>query len=156
MPLICVCLCVCIRALLFVKVDEDPFVCIHVSISKKLALKYCLFYIIESDNITFIRLVGGHAPNKGRLEVYYGQWGTVCDDGFGYEEAHIVCRKLGFISAYSYECCAEHGQGSGPIWLDNLACTGTEESLHDCPHNGIGNHNCEHDEDAGVTCHGIA
>ena len=44
------------------------------------------------------------------------------------------------------------GQGSGAILLDNVACTGTETRLFDCPNNGIGIHNCVHAEDAGVTC----
>lgn len=41
---------------------------------------------------------------------------------------------------------------STPIWLDNLQCTGTEESLIDCRHNGIGIHNCNHEEDSGIVC----
>ena len=38
--------------------------------------------------------------------------------------------------------------------LDNLACTGDEESLVACTHNGWGQHNCGHHEDAGVECRG--
>ena len=44
------------------------------------------------------------------------------------------------------------GQGTGPIWLDNVFCTGSETELLECPHNGIGNHNCIHFEDASVRC----
>ena len=47
---------------------------------------------------------------------------------------------------------ATYGQGSGPILLDDLACTGTETRLIDCPHNGVGTHNCAHFEDAGAVC----
>ncbi len=42
--------------------------------------------------------------------------------------------------------------GTGPIFLDDVQCTGTEDNLFSCPHNGIGIHNCAHSEDAGVRC----
>ena len=49
-------------------------------------------------------------------------------------------------------CCARFGGGTGPIFLDDLSCSGHEASLFDCPHRGIGSHNCEHGEDAGAIC----
>ena len=49
--------------------------------------------------------------------------------------------------------------GRGPpdqlIILDNVVCQGTEASLLDCASNPIGEHNCDHSEDAGVRCEGI-
>ena len=47
------------------------------------------------------------------------------------------------------------GRGYGGIFLDNLHCTGDESRLIDCRHNGIGVHNCDHTDDAGVRCRGI-
>ena len=47
---------------------------------------------------------------------------------------------------------AHFGEGSGPIWLDEVSCTGLESELLECPHNRIGNHNCYHSEDASVRC----
>ena len=45
--------------------------------------------------------------------------------------------------------------GTGQIVLDDLQCTGSESRLIDCPHNGLGNHNCDHSEDAGIRCTGM-
>ena len=50
---------------------------------------------------------------------------------------------------------AFYGNGSGTIFLDNVICQGTESSLLDCTTNPIGEHNCDHSEDAGVRCEGI-
>ncbi len=51
-----------------------------------------------------LRLVGRSGRTggpSGRLEFYYsGQWGTVCDDRFGINDARVACRQLGF-STYS-------------------------------------------------------
>ena len=47
------------------------------------------------------------------------------------------------------------GSSSDPIWLDNSICTGAESSLLDCNTNLIGQHNCDHSEDAGVRCNGM-
>ena len=50
---------------------------------------------------------------------------------------------------------AYFGSGRGDIVLDNVVCRGTESSLLECSTNPIGQHNCDHSEDAGVRCEGI-
>lgn len=66
----------------------------------------------------------------------------------------MVCRQLGCGAALEAISSAHFGQGSGQIWLDDVACSGSESSLTECGHNGFGKHNCHHSEDAGVVCSG--
>ena len=52
--------------------------------------------IIKTE-ATDVRLVDGTGPWEGRLEVNLnGQWGAVCDTGFGDKEAGVICRMLGY------------------------------------------------------------
>ncbi|KAF6716083.1 Deleted in malignant brain tumors 1 protein [Oryzias melastigma] len=102
-----------------------------------------------------LQLVGGSSQCSGRLEVFYkGQWGTVCDDDWEMSSADMVCKQLGCGHAVSAPTGAHFGRGSGPIWLDNVVCTGEESALTHCTHNGFGINNCGHGEDAGVICLG--
>ena len=48
------------------------------------------------------------------------------------------------------------GRASGPIFLEKLACDGTESDILDCPQSVPGLHQCDHDQDAGVQCFGMA
>nr|XP_014343396.1 PREDICTED: neurotrypsin-like isoform X1 [Latimeria chalumnae] len=47
---------------------------------------------------------------------------------------------------------AYFGEGKGPIHLDNVKCSGSENLLEECVKRDNGTHNCWHSEDAGVIC----
>ena len=99
------------------------------------------------------RLTGGDSYLEGRVEVYYlGYWGTICDDSWDINDAHVVCRSLGYGPATAARSSAYYGQGSGSIILDDVSCTGSETNLVNCGHSGYLTHNCAHSDDAGVVC----
>lgn len=87
--------------------------------------------------------------------MYYNDtWGTVCDDRWGLDDAKVVCRQVGCGTALGAYQSAYFGEGTGNIWLDEVACSGSERSLSECQHREFGEHNCVHGEDAGVVCTG--
>ena len=84
---------------------------------------------------------------------YDGEWGTVCDDGWDYTDARVLCRQLGYGYSGTPYYNAYFGQGSGSILLDDITCTGSESTLANCGHLRADQvRSCSHSEDAGVRC----
>ncbi|XP_041457465.1 scavenger receptor cysteine-rich domain-containing group B protein-like [Lytechinus variegatus] len=109
--------------------------------------------INEEPRVKSIRLVGGLTPWEGRVEILHGgEWGTVCDDLWDLADAHIVCLSMGYAYSVAALSGAPFGEGTGDILLDAVECYGNESSILDCLHDGVGIHDCKHDEDAGVRC----
>ncbi|XP_051543860.1 deleted in malignant brain tumors 1 protein-like [Myxocyprinus asiaticus] len=102
---------------------------------------------------SLIRLVNGSDSCSGRVEVlHYGQWGTVCDDGWDLSDAAVACREMGCGDVVEAKIGAYFGQGSGPVWMSNLQCDKTESTLRDCTAIGWGTGSCGHEKDAGIVC----
>ena len=102
-----------------------------------------------------------------------GVWGSVCDDSWDVREAIVVCRQLGYNGSKFHlpfypsfiihvtvllasTALSEHRvlSNSPQIYhLDDVNCDGSENTLSDCPHAGIGVENCAIGaEEAGVMC----
>ena len=91
--------------------------------------------------------------SKGRVEVFYsGKWGAVCGLMWDQYDADVVCRELGYLRATRPSTGSEFGTSWGPIWMENVACHGTESSLQYCAHNGWGLTECSHENEAGAIC----
>ena len=110
------------------------------------------FFFRCDSVVNEIRLIG-NTSLTGRVKVFAdGQWGTICEDGWDINDAHVICRQLGFPSAIKAFSSATHGQGSGQIWIHSLECTGNESHIYECSHN---DYNCDHSGDASVECSSI-
>ena len=101
-----------------------------------------------------IRLVNGSTAYDGRVEVWHnGQWGTICDRDWDIDDAKVVCHQLDLSYEHAIVKTGSYfGEGSGPIWLDNVNCTGSEQNVTVCGHSEWGVTDCDHSRDAGVIC----
>lgn len=120
-----------------------------------LPMAHCLLRDLSVPILPEIRLANGPSRCQGRVEILYnGSWGTVCDDDWDIVDANVVCRQLGCGHAITLPAAMTFGQGSGPIFLDNVDCKGWEAALSECWSHGWGIHNCYHYEDVAVVCNG--
>lgn len=85
----------------------------------------CLDHLILAQNeqdsstepLIQLRLAGDKRKhNEGRVEIYYNnQWGTICDDDFSMQPAHLICRQLGYVEAISWFPASKYGKGEGEM-----------------------------------------
>ena len=149
--------------------------CLNVSIMTLNCTVLIFTALCQDGNV---RLANGPTSYSGRVEICFSEtWGTVCNNMWGASDASVVCRQLGFsrhstfislfqltgtyTQSYGIEISlladattqsgAAFGQGSGPISLTNVGCTGNEARLADClsSNNTVG---CTHSRDASATC----
>lgn len=107
-----------------------------------------------------VHLSGGRGPHEGNVEVEVGGvWGFICDDGFGFREADLLCRDLGYEHAETFTRnnhfganTAEWRRSSVRFWLDRLNCSPDDISFRNCSSRGLGLHDCGPTEVAGVVC----
>ena len=123
--------------------------------------------------------MGGSNQYEGRVEVCINeQWGAVCDDSWDSTDATVVCKQLRYAYTGSEcKCCllswtfifmqlyladtggtphynAYFGAGTGPIYLDDVACTSSASQLLECSSSPVLAHNCDHHDDVSVECEG--
>ncbi|XP_052410168.1 scavenger receptor cysteine-rich type 1 protein M130-like [Carassius gibelio] len=108
------------------------------------------------SEIINVRLVNGNNPCSGTVEVLHrGQWGTVCDVGWDLADAAVVCRELDCGEPVDALSDAQVGLGSGPVWMNNAMCAGSESTLKKCGSVIWGFQSVCPSKSAGVICSGV-
>ncbi|XP_038069911.1 deleted in malignant brain tumors 1 protein-like [Patiria miniata] len=111
-----------------------------------------------------VRLAGTLNAYEGRVEMYNGVWGTVCNSGsildplhssreeyWDIKDAQVVCRQLGFLTAKRYAIGGLQ-ESTLPVIMTGTRCKGAEAYLAFCQVSYSGLHRCSHDQDVSVEC----
>ena len=62
-----------------------------------------MYYSPSGNEATSYRIVDGVSASEGRVEVKVrGEWGSVCDDFWDMNSAHVFCRAVGYVYVFEY------------------------------------------------------
>jgi len=112
----------------------------------------CLFS--EEKAIT-VRLVGTNVSHVGQVEIQYnGTWGSVCHVYWDIQDAHVICRMLGYKEAEGPIVYIEGEPTTTRILMDpdGVRCSGKEKSIAECSRLGWWTAYCSYKALAGVVC----
>ncbi len=97
-----------------------------------------------------MKLVGGSSECDGRVQIRYNeQWAAVCHSSWDLADATVLCRELDCGDTAELK---KYVGPSGQILMGELACTGKELTVQDCPFAGWGVSSCLNGLHAGVSC----
>ncbi|WAR21595.1 FBN2-like protein, partial [Mya arenaria] len=98
-----------------------------------------------------MRLANGQSEREGRVEIkVFDTWGTICENGFGLAEANVICHMIGFPPAQAAYGVDAYGQGTGPIFVDDLSCGQFDTHINNCTY--VTYDDCTHLQDVAVKC----
>lgn len=89
----------------------------------------------------------------GVVEVYFHEWGYVCDDSWDKNDADVACRQLGYTSAKSTDTGILIETRKFPYLIDDVECAGDETRLIDCVHTS--RHDCGTGEHVSIECQNL-
>ena len=127
------------------------------------AVVFCGASSVEAFPDGELRLIGpAGAPalpgEAGRLEIFLATseaWAPVCRLGFTSGSAAVACKQMGFTGASGYTSCrSKEACGGVAPQLSELACTGSETSVLQCPMAVGDDVFCAPEESVLLTCAG--
>ena len=103
-----------------------------------------------------MQLVDSGSSLEGHVQIFHnGQWGYVCDNGWGIADGEVVCTQLEYapnVRGISISSFYPNLTNVSQIWLNDVQCSGSEEQLSKCLGADYAPHNCDGRELAGVEC----
>ena len=107
----------------------------------------CIIYPLD-----YVELRGGDNSSSGNVFAVNsnGFFGPVCGDSWGFYDADVVCRQLGFSNGIPH---VDSFYGNVPeiFAMDNVGCSGSEYHIQDCTYST--SDDCGPNEGAGVNCY---
>ncbi|XP_031561400.1 scavenger receptor cysteine-rich domain superfamily protein-like isoform X2 [Actinia tenebrosa] len=101
-----------------------------------------------------VRLVGDQ-NHTGKVEIQYQRtWGVVCHRLWDIQDAHVICRMLGYKAA-KHAIRSIEGETPRRGLMNDVGCSGREKSIAECAHRGWWNiylKSCSNKDLAGVVC----
>ena len=147
---------------------------VHPMISLSLSLSHLL--LLPHSSSTICTLSPGpsscwcniHGSTGGLVQWHMGDclwwcfsesWGQRCMSDTWIPTSHMFCswgstwsRNWWVQSLNHFNTCSSYLMHAGPIWIDNLDCSRSHDTLSECDRNEWGVNNCDHTEDVGVIC----
>lgn len=72
--------------------------------------------------------------------LYAGIWGAISETNWDINDATVACRQLGYHAGAEVALAnGVYGSVSGPVWITDLQCSGSEANIMSCSHDGIAN-----------------
>ena len=102
-----------------------------------------------------VRISGGVTPCDGRVEVrgQGGSWSAVCDDGWDYRDASVICHFVGCGMLHEVTQKGLYSSPSSPTTPTSYECNGNEQSLVTCQQTPVRNLSlCGYRNQAGLRC----
>jgi Notch-like protein len=75
-------------------------------------------------------------------------WGAVCADTIDLQDAHVVCRMMGYMQAVTLY----KQSGESFKFLTTMHCNGTENSTDQCSNGKSKTNTCRGKKDAWIIC----
>ena len=89
---------------------------------------------VECNQKSKICLIGGSGPHEGNI---YFEGKPICDDGWTFANAHVVCTSLGFGMAKFATKESEFGIVPSVYGMTEVQCNGSETEFTRCPGNKV-------------------